>query len=222
MKVNQEPGLGFSFDDYAGAVNAFKSAGYKVSGFRDFLDAPAEKHLIMRHDCDNSIDQAMRIAHLDAELSITSTFFVRVHAVGYNLMSLPVLSNLRRIEQLGHQVELHLEGGIPEVLGKDMDHWADMQREVFRCAMQREPEGFSSHEPARMGNLNYADSLVERWGVKFHAYEDRFTMPTMKYLSDSSANWREGHFRLWVDKVPQLQVLTHPIWWFEKVPQENY
>ena len=85
-----------------------------------------------------------------------------------------------------------------------------------------------SWEPGEGGEYSVlsdrGDQLRERWSetVRYHAYEARFTTPTMKYLSDSSGHWREGHFAEWVDKVPVLQVLTHPFWWFETVPAENY
>jgi hypothetical protein len=43
-----------------------------------------------------------------------------------------------------------------------------------------------------------------------------------KYLSDSSCNWREGCFSKHVGKYSHLLVLTHPIWWYNKSPAENY
>lgn len=225
MEFTPPPALGFSFRDYSGALDAFRAEGYAVTGFAGYLNAPRAKHLILRHDLDNSIDQALRVARLDAQQGCSSSFFVRVHALGYNLMSLRSLQALREMEDLGHEVGLHLEGGINEVVGdEDNFVWADRQRAVFEAATGRSLTGFSVHEPARMGGIGFADALLERWSdsVTYHAYEDRFTTPVMKYLSDSSGNWREGHFGLWVGREPLLQVLTHPFWWFEKVPAENY
>jgi hypothetical protein len=224
MEFNKPQGYGFTFSDYTSTLRRFKEDGYAVTGFAEYLSSPREKHLIMRHDCDNSIDQALKIAELDASEGCTSTFFVRVHALGYNLMSLPTLRAIREIERMGHGVELHLEGGLDEFLGGETILWAERQKAVFEAALGRSLTGFSSHEPARMGGVEFANSLLKRWAgeVSFHAYEERFTTPEMKYLSDSSGRWREGHFGLWVGKEPLFQVLTHPIWWFEKVPAENY
>lgn len=216
---------GFSFKDYSDTLKAYLDDGYAVSAFRDYLDAPSSKHLVLRHDIDNSIEQAIRVARLDAEAGCTSTFFLRVHARGYNLMSLPSLMIIREMEQLGHEVQLHLEGGICDVVGGgDNFEWADRQRAVFEAAVGRPLGGFSLHEPARLGGFEFAAELLSRWSdtVRYHAYEPRFMMPNMKYLSDSSGNWREGHFAQWVGKEPLMQVLTHPFWWFEKVPAENY
>jgi len=224
MELTRDDGPGFLFADYVDALRAYRDAGYAVTGFSQYLEAPAERHLVLRHDCDNSIEQAVRIARLDASAGCTSTFFLRVHARGYNLLTLESLQAVAEMRELGHDVELHLEGGFADVLGGTMDDWADRQRAVFEAAVGRPLTGFSMHEPARMGGIDFADALRVRWSdtVAYHAYEDRFTTPTMKYLSDSSGRWREGHFALWVGREPLLQVLTHPIWWFERIPAENY
>lgn len=214
----------FSLRSYAEALADFRDHDYTVTGFRAYLDAPREKHLILRHDIDNNLEQAFRVARVDAEAGVTSTFFLRVHARGYNLFSLPSLVGIREMEEMGHEVELHLEGGLREWLGGDDVNWAERQKAAFEAAMDRPLRGFSSHEPARTGGLRFADAMLERWSdtVAYHAYQERFLMPNMKYLSDSSARWREGHFGQWVGKEPQMQVLTHPFWWYEKTPAENY
>jgi hypothetical protein len=224
MQLTTPEGLGFSFRDYTDVLAAFKADGYAITGFSEYIRDPQPKHLILRHDLDNSIEQGIRVARLDAEAGCSSSIFVRVHARGYNLMSLPSMQAVREMENLGHEVGLHLEGGINEVMGGNNDTWADRQRLVFEAATGRSLTGFSLHEPARMGGVEFANSLLERWAgtVQYHSYEDRFTTPTMKYLSDSSGNWREGHFGLWVGREARLQVLTHPFWWFEKIPAENY
>lgn len=222
---SHEPGKrGFSLKDYSDTLKAYLDDGYAVSGFPGYLDDPQPKHLILRHDIDNSIEQALRVARVDAEAGCSSSIFLRVHARGYSLMALPSLLAIREMEELGHDVQLHLEGGIGEVLGGSNLEWAERQRTVFEAAVGRPVSGFSLHEPARLGGFEFAAELLERWSdtVRYHAYEPRFMMPNMKYLSDSSGNWREGHFALWVGKEPLMQVLTHPFWWFERVPAENY
>lgn len=215
---------GFSLKDYSETLKSYLDHGYSVTSFDRYLEEPNSKHLILRHDIDNSIEQALRVARVDAEAGCTSSIFLRVHARGYSLTSLPSLLAIREMEELGHEVQLHLEGGICEVLGGDNFEWAERQRTVFEAAVGRPLTGFSLHEPARLGGIEFAEELLARWSdtVRYHAYEQRFMTPHMKYLSDSSGNWREGHFAQWVGKEPLMQVLTHPFWWFEKVPAENY
>ena len=212
----------FSLRSYAETLDAYVAHGYAVSSFEDYLAAPHERHLILRHDVDNSIEIAVRVARIDARHGCTSSFFIRVHAQGYNPLSLSSLLAIREIEELGHEVQLHLEGGLHEWLGSSDLDWADRQRAIFEAAVGRPIGGLSLHEPARMGGAAFADELVRSWGLVYHAYEDRFMNPSMKYLSDSSGHWREGHFGSWVGREPLMHVLTHPFWWYERVPAENY
>ena len=214
--------LDFSLRSYAETLDAYVAAGYAVSSFESYLEAPRERHLILRHDIDNSIQLAVQVARIDARHGCTSSFFIRVHAHGYNPVSLPSLLAIREIEELGHEVQLHLEGGLREWLGSSNLDWAHRQRTIFEAAVGRPIRGLSLHEPARMGGASFADELVREWGLRYHAYEERFMNPSMKYLSDSSGRWREGHFGSWVGREPLMHVLTHPFWWYERVPAENY
>src|SRR5690606_16761032 len=114
----------FSLACYSSTLRAYLADGYAVTGFRDYLEKPTERHLVLRHDIDNDIDLALRVARVDAQAGCTSTFFLRVHARGYNLLSLPSLICVREMEELGHEVQLHLEGGFREVLGGTDFDWA--------------------------------------------------------------------------------------------------
>lgn len=224
MESSNKKTFDYSLKSYSDTLRAYLDAEYKVTSFQGYLESPTKRHMVLRHDIDNTIEQALRVARVDAEAGCTSTFFLRVHAQGYNLLSLPSLRIIQEMESLGHEVQLHLEGGLNEWLGGSNLDWADRQRSAFEAALGRSLGGFSSHEPARMGGVEFANSLLEHWSdsVTYHAYEERFMMPNMKYLSDSSGRWREGHFGEWVGKEPLMQVLTHPFWWFEKAPAENY
>jgi len=224
VKIDAPTGPGFSFADYSAALRGFLIDGYAVTSFTEYLASPTDRHVILRHDIDNSIDQAIRIARLDAEAGCSSTIFLRVHARGYNILSLPSMQLIREFEDLGHEVGLHLEGGLYELIGGDQVGWADRQRTALEFALGHPIRGFSMHEPARLGGTDFAEAMLERWApdVDYHSYEDRFTTPNMKYLSDSSGRWREGHFGEWIGREPLFQVLTHPFWWFDRNPAENY
>lgn len=192
-----------------------------MTGFLPYLNDPQPKHLVLRHDVDHSLEQAMRIARIDAEEGCPATFFLRVHAHGYNVTSYQSLIHIEELHRLGHEIELHLDGGLHEALSIGEKEAIDRQKDLLEAALCRPINGFSAHEPTRMGNLGVSDEALERWGIRYHAYQDRFMYPQVKYLSDSSARWREGHFGEWVNRADRLQVLVHPIWWFDRLPQEN-
>ncbi|NLA66509.1 MAG: GCN5 family acetyltransferase, partial [Leucobacter sp.] len=114
----------FSLRSYAETIDTYRTQGYAATSFEQYLAAPQERHLILRHDIDNSLELAIRVARIEAEHGASSTYFVRVHALGYNALSLPSLLIYQELEDLGHEVQLHLEGGLRECVGGNDADWA--------------------------------------------------------------------------------------------------
>ncbi len=218
--MKREPS--FTHEHYESTLMEYLDAGYFVGGFREILQNPdKEKLMILRHDIDTSLDMAFNIAEIDHRCGIKSSFFIRVHATGYNPFTLSNYRLLKRMMQMGHEVGLHVEPSIPDVLQEDPLQFCDRQKASLEAAIGRPIIGMSTHEPVRMGDPELIEKLVDRWGLEYHAYEKRF-FEDIKYISDSGARWREGCFSTWVDKVDKIQVLTHPFWWFKEISQENY
>jgi hypothetical protein len=216
-----DPGFGWTLNDYSGSIQSYLENGYKVTSFAEYLTDPATKHLILRHDVDFALEPALKIGKLDAELGATSSFYFRVHAKNYNLFSVQGLSTVDHLMNLGHEVALHLEEGI-ERIGQ-REKWANLdgQKDSFEKLLGIKIKGFAAHEPVRFGGFQTSDEAKVRWELEYHSYESKFTNE-MKYLSDSSGRWRERPFQDYVNEYQKLQVLIHPIWWFENTPQENY
>jgi hypothetical protein len=215
--------MNFTYAHYADTLRRYLAAKYRIFSFRDFLSTASEpaKYVILRHDIDLDLVAALNIARIEKSVGVTATYFVRLHAKGYNPMTLEGMRILKEIRELGHEIALHFEPGMAAVLGEDEIRFADRQKAIFEGITGEALVGFSTHEPARADNDRLVTDLVARWNLHYHAYEKRFTQD-IKYLSDSGARWREGCFSEWVDKKDRFQVLTHPFWWFENVPQERY
>lgn len=213
----------FTFSHYSETLNRYQAAGYTVLSFAQFLalSTPPQRTLILRHDIDFSLTAALRMARLDHDAGVSSSFFFRLHATNYHPASLESLRAYDEIRSLGHEIGLHLEPGMPHLMDADADTFCDRMKVAFESIIGHPIAGFSTHEPARADNPELVDSLARRWGVAYHAYQPRFTRE-MKYLSDSGARWREGCFSEWIGKVDRLQVLVHPIWWYERGSQECY
>jgi hypothetical protein len=219
--VNLDPGFGWTHSDYGNAIQLFQDNGYIISSFNDFLEKPAEKHIVLRHDIDFSLTAAKRMAQKDHELGVTSSFYFRVHASNYNLFSAEGISLVNEIMSMGHEIGLHLEIGADLLQNREKWDSLDAQFYAFEKVLGLKISGFSAHEPARLGGLEVSDQARERWNLKYHSYEDRFTKE-MKYLSDSSGRWREGPITNFVGQYDRFQVLIHPIWWYQRSPMENY
>ena len=62
MTVSEPAKFGFTLSTYSETLHAFHAEGYAVTSFQDYLRNPQQKHLVLRHDIDNSLQQAMRAA----------------------------------------------------------------------------------------------------------------------------------------------------------------
>ena len=90
------------------------------------------------------------------------------------------------------------------------------ERELLSQLLGTEVVGLSRHEPSRTNikTANIPDNFL------YEAYSDQFS--ELKYISDSSAHWREGCMCQHIGKVDRLYILTHGFWWYRNSPLENY
>ena len=74
-------------------------------------DAPLSEtpYLILRHDVDFSLESSLKMAEIESELGVTSTYCVLFSSKHYNLMEREALESLRCIVGLGHEVALHYD-----------------------------------------------------------------------------------------------------------------
>jgi hypothetical protein len=63
----------WSLDDYRDLVSAALEGGYRFVGF---AEEPTDGVLYLRHDVDLSLDAALRMARVEAELAVTATYFL--------------------------------------------------------------------------------------------------------------------------------------------------
>lgn len=71
-----DPGFGWKYSDYSDAISKFRENGYHVTSFADFLKSSNLKHLILRHDVDFNFVAAYKMAKVDYEMDISSSFFL--------------------------------------------------------------------------------------------------------------------------------------------------
>ena len=192
---------------YRDLVESLLARGYSV---RDYADAdPGQRHLILRHDIDMSLDAALPIAEIERALGLKAHYFVLVRTEMYNVFSAGARDMLRRLGGLGHAIGLHLDASLYGNDAAQLQQAAKQECAVLEAATERPVYMVSFHRPART-LLGYADLLAGR----LHAYQPRF-FSEMGYCSDSRGEWGHGHplGHQAVREGRALQLLTHPIWW---------
>lgn len=215
---------GFTFGHYKDTILLAKRKGYAFSTFRDYTDKKTEKRLILlRHDVDFNLRNALTFAELENKSGAVSTFFIRVHAP-FNVFSYDNYPILKKIISLGHEIGLHYEPDFFILLNeKNFTNTFNRERTVLENIINEKISGISLHEPnRRSSNLAVDENLLKKLKLRYSAYQPKF-VKEFKYISDSGGRWREGCFCQFIKKdTPKLCVLTHPVWWFNKSPIENY
>lgn len=211
----------WTYEIYSQTISLYLDAGYQVGSFEEYLKETPDKFVVLRHDIDFDPSILLPMLEVEKAQGVSSTSFFRVAARGYNLLSAPVFDLLKVIRDLGSSAGLHLDIGMEHCWGKSLHDSADLQMEVFSAVAPDSMRGFSLHQPTNNGGYEFADELVTKWGVDYHAYDRRF-FKEMKYLSDSGGSWREGHWAEKVNQFNRLQVLTHPVWHHNGVAQRSF
>ena len=178
----------FDLEHYAEILEAGKAGGYR---FALFGGGPERGEIYLRHDVDLSLDAALRMAELEAEYDVQTTYLLMTESVFYNLASSEGVAAIARLRELGHAVGLHAV--YPNVV-------LDERFDPVVSWHNPDPESMSESIP---GAVNvYAEPYFDR--------------PT--YRSDSNQYWRSGcpHEELRGGGFPWLQILVHPeIWIYE-------
>lgn len=217
-----DPGFGWTYSDYKKTLNQFKDSGYSITSFKEFINSPSQKHLILRHDIDFNLNAAFKIAQIDNQLGINSSFFFRVCANGYNLSAAPAIKIINEFKEMGHELGLHLDMGMEKIWGCSSQESISRQFNIFEEAIGYAAKGFSVHMPAILGGIDDCEAVKENMNLTYHAYEKKFTDGEFKYISDSMKMWREKPLIEFIGQINKIQLLIHPVWWYENNPQENY
>ncbi len=175
----------FSLDHYRELLAAARAGGYRFSSF-DRPPAPGD--LLLRHDVDLSLEAALTLAELEAELGVRATYFLMTRSEFYNLAAPSGEEALARLRSLGHRVGLHAR--YPHV---DLDSRFDPV--------------LAWHNP----DPEYMTAPIE--GV-VNVMQPAFFHPD-RYRSDSNQRWRHGcpHEELARGAFDWLQLLVHPEIW---------
>src|SRR3989344_179565 len=216
---------GFSLEHYKECLNSAIKKGYLFLTMEEWVRQKEalkeQKVIVLRHDIDHNLRLALNLARIEQSFGIRATYFIRLHAKGYHPFSLEDYKVLKEVISMGHELGLHHDCDFATLVSEDPKEFLKRDKTVFEKMVNSPVVGISSHEPNKSAFV-IKDSEISEFGFLYQAYSDIF-LKKMKYISDSSSRWREGCMHEWIEKEePRLCILTHPIWWSEKSPLENY
>jgi hypothetical protein len=101
----------FTYKYYKSILTSALENGYEFISFPMLKDYSQMRQLLclLRHDCDNDLAAAAKMARIEEEMGIRSTYFLMLRSPLYNLMSIPNTKLAREIIQRGHWIGLHFD-----------------------------------------------------------------------------------------------------------------
>jgi hypothetical protein len=204
----------FTYGEYRNLVRNYRAAGYCFSSFPQSLEnnGCSKLTVLMRHDVDFDLAAARRMAELEREEGVQSTYFFLLTTEHYNVLSRRGTADVQAILALGHHLGLHFDCAAYSANSSEQSLRAACLKEALLLGewFGREVEIISYHRPSPLvltGNPALSAPLP-------HTYTARF-MKDFRYCSDSRGEWRFGDPRSTAEFSSRspMHILIHPIWW---------
>lgn len=188
---------------------------YVYSNFFDWADY--ETSLLIRHDVDYSIRQAMSLSLIESDLGISTTYFIYLQSEFYNALNNESAKIIRDIGRRGHTIGIHFD---PNAYShRSMSETSFIERlknevNILEDLSEKECKVFSVHNPTPEA----MKMLENETGLGcINAYRADI-MQYHKYCSDSNGYWRYDRLPSIVENGEHEHVyaLIHPEWWIRQ------
>ena len=200
--------MNFTYTDYAALIDLLRENGY---AFSSYVNYPGRgKCVILRHDIDYSLEQAVKLARIEKDLGVRSTYFVLLSSDFYNPASSSSYRYLHEILDLGHDIGLHFDETAYSYERFGMEYFIRKEARILSDLIDVNINSFSLHRPNHFSLETEIriPGLINSYGEEFfHGF---------KYLSDSRRRWREPVEEIIEKgKFEKLHILTHAFWYHE-------
>jgi hypothetical protein len=173
-----------------------------------------EKFILWRHDVDLSPHRALKLAQIENEENISTTYFWHLHSEYYNLFEKEVFEIVKKINGLGHNFGIHFDTHFYNTQSEEeINNSLEKEKKILEELFGTEIKVFSFH------NTNPFIMSCQKWQYAglINTYAEYFQKETA-YCSDSNGYWRYNRMANLLEKaeVKKLHFLTHPEWWQEE------
>ena len=191
-------------------VRALKRGGYR---FARFGEKARDRHVVLRHDVDASLQRAASLAAIEAEEGAVATYFLNPRSDLYSLLEPESGRLIARILEGGHDIGLHFDGGAHAVQSwtrERLEQALGREKQILETIIERPVRAFSYHNPDTSNLLSFDDEEI---AGAVNGYAQRLRADYV-YASDSNGYWRFSPMRSVIDAGHErLYLLTHPEWW---------
>lgn len=95
--------MDFTLKKYRKLLENIQSSGFETYGILDWFEQKPDSGVLIRHDVDRRANNSLKVAKLEKELGIKSTYYFRITSGSFK----PVI--IKAIKDLGHEIGYHYE-----------------------------------------------------------------------------------------------------------------
>ena len=197
----------FSLTAYTKLLSLFIEHGYYFDRMDNILEENRRKKIFLRHDVDCHLNNISKIAKIEHELGISSTYYILVSG-HYNILFEENRKILNTLIQLGHEIGLHYD---LEHYPIDKSEWLSYLKwecSVLEKVISKSIKTICMHQPFK-GEPDPFKSLSD------YTHPHSPEIGEVLYVSDSCRAWRnEELLSCFKEKSPSKVLLNvHPELW---------
>jgi hypothetical protein len=95
--------IDFTLTTYNNLLSSLKNCGYSFQSYKEFIQFPENKTIILRHDVDRLPEYSLETAQIEHSLGITGSYYFRALPVSFNE------EIIKKIGSFGHEIGYHYE-----------------------------------------------------------------------------------------------------------------
>lgn len=201
----------FTITEYVDLLRVAK-LNYQFINYEEIESA--SKFIIWRHDCDISLNRALRFAEIERAHSVYATYFLNPHCDFYNVLEKTQSKIIEKILDLGHGIGLHFDASFYDITSENqLDDLVAQEADWLKNWFGIQIKVFSFHNPTEF----LLTCEENKYGDLINCYSSYFKQK-VSYCSDSNGYWRFRRLREVLEQATdeKLHILTHPEWWQEK------
>jgi len=168
-------------------------------------------HVLWRHDIDMSPHRAAKLAEIEMQENVISTYFLHLHSAFYNLFDESVAQKIYRIIECGHPIGLHYDLEFYRKLPQHTNQidLISFEKSFLWDVFGVKPMAISFHNPSlSVLEIPSVDKIVGMINA-----DSDYIRGFYKFFSDSNCEWKYGNPEDFIGDCKYLHVLTHPEWW---------
>lgn len=182
-----------------------------------FCEIPKKdcRYLILRHDIEFSTQAALKMARIERDLGIRSTYFVLFSSIGYNVLKENNVRILKQISKLDHEVGIHYDPSQFRSYGRNMNDTLKIEIQLLEHLLGKKVYSIARHGPWTR------DPFAT---IKGYINANHPNLRRDLFIHESCRAWApvEGIFQLLNDPPRRVQLLIHPEnWQDDEINREN-